>query len=92
MQTEDERFRLPLAFQPVNPEALTPAVQNKLTELQDQFVPALADNQNPTDPAYQDRWMTAQAEADVKYRAFFGWMAFEEMETERAQNAVNEAR
>jgi hypothetical protein len=88
----DARFQLPLAFQPVNPEALTPAVQNRLTQLQEQFVQAIGDNRNPTDPAFQNRWMNAQIEADMQYRALFGQMAFEEMQAQRAQSASTQAQ
>jgi len=88
----DTRFQLPLAFQPVNSEALTPAIQNKLTQLQEQFVQAIGDTRNPADPAFQNRWMTAQIEADMQYRALFGWSAFEEMEIQRAQSAATAAQ
>ena len=88
----DARFQLPLAFQPVNSEALTPAIQNKLTQLQEQFVQAIGDTRNPADPAFQNRWMTAQIEADMQYRALFGWSAFEEMEIQRAQSAATAAQ
>jgi hypothetical protein len=88
----DARFLLPLAFQPVNPEALTPAIQNKLTQLQEQFVQAIGDTTNPTDPTYQNRWITAQIQSDMQYRALFGQMAFQEMQVQRAQSVSTQAQ
>jgi hypothetical protein len=88
----DTRFQLPLAFQPVNPEALTPATQNKLTQLQQQFVQAIGDTTNPADPTYQNRWITAQIQSDMQYRALFGQMAFQEMQIQRAQGASTQAQ
>jgi hypothetical protein len=81
-----------LAFQPVNPEALTPAIQDKLTRLQEQFTQAIGDTCNPADPAFQNRWVNAQVEADMQYRALFGWSAFEEMEIQRAQSASSQGQ
>jgi hypothetical protein len=86
------RFQLPLAFQPVNPEALTPSIQNKLTQLQEQFVQAIGDSQNSADPAFQNRWVNAQIQADMQYRALFGQMAFEEMQVQQAQSAATRAQ
>lgn len=88
----DARFQLPLAFQPVNPEALTPAIQNKLTQLQEQFVQAVGNTTDPTDPTYQNRWITAQIQSDMQYRALFGQMAFQEMQIQRAQSAYTQAQ
>jgi hypothetical protein len=80
-------FRMPLAFVPVNPNAATPAVETKIAQLQEQFVQAIGDTQNPTDPVFQNRWLTAQIQADMQYRAFFGQMAFQEMQLQQAQSA-----
>lgn len=88
----DARFQLPLAFQPVNPEALTPAVQNKLTQLQEGFTQAIGDATDPADPTYQNRWITAQIQSDMQYRALFGQMAFQEMQIQRAQSASTQAQ
>jgi hypothetical protein len=87
----DVRFQLPLAFQPVNPEALTPAIQNKLTQLQEAFTQAIGDTTDPADPTYQNRWITAQVQSDMQYRALFGQMAFQEMQIQRAQSALTQA-
>ncbi|HVM59334.1 MAG TPA: hypothetical protein VMV72_00570 [Verrucomicrobiae bacterium] len=85
---EGSRFRLPLVFQPVNPQALTPAIQDKLTQLQDQFVKEVGgDGPDPTDRAYQERWLTAQEIADERFRAQFGYAAYEELEAQQVQNA-----
>jgi hypothetical protein len=82
----------PLAFT-VNPKNLTPAQQIKLAAIQDQFLKAIGDaNQNPADPAYNERWRSAQSVADQTYRADFGWSAFVQMQVERAQNSYTEIR
>jgi len=125
---------LPLAFQPVNPQALTPAIQTKLAQLQDEFLQSSGGNENarsgqtsqpeslaptshnqddgggqtpqptsdqplstPVTPTATDgtppsRLVSAQEEADMKYRALFGWMAFEEMQLQRAQSAGSQAQ
>lgn len=80
----------PLAFT-VDPKDLTPEQQTALAKIQDQFLKAIGDpNQNPDDPAYGQRWMTAQEIADQSYRAYFGWTAFSQMQLERARNTYTE--
>jgi hypothetical protein len=82
----------PLAFT-VNPRNLTPAQQIALAAIQDQFLKAIGDaDQNPADPAYNERWRNAQNIADQTYRADFGWTAFVQMQVERAQNSYTEIR
>jgi hypothetical protein len=82
----------PLAFT-VNPRNLTPAQQIALARIQDQFLKAIGDaDQNPADPAYNERWRNAQNIADQTYRADFGWTAFVQMQVERAQNSYTEIR
>ena len=73
----------PLAFT-VDPKNLTPAQQTALASIQNQFLQAIGDaNQNPTDPDYADRWVAAQALADQRYKAYFGWQSFEQMQLQR---------
>jgi hypothetical protein len=86
------RFQLPLAFQPVNPEALNPVIQSKLTQLQDEFTEAIGDTTDPADPTYQKRWISAQIQSDMQYRALFGQMAFQEMQIQRAQSASTQTQ
>lgn len=82
----------PLVFT-VNPRNLTPAQQIALAAIQDQFLKAIGDaDQNPADPAYNERWRNAQNIADQTYLADFGWTAFVQMQLERAQNSYTEIR
>jgi hypothetical protein len=82
----------PLAFT-VNPRNLTPAQQIMLAAIQNQFLKAIGDaDQDPANPAYNDRWRNAQNIADQTYRADFGWTAFVQMQVERAQNSYTEIR
>jgi hypothetical protein len=82
----------PLAFT-VDPKNLTPVQQIALAAIQDQFLKAIGEaDQNPADPAYNERWRNAQNIADQTYRADFGWTAFVQMQLERAQNSYTEIR
>lgn len=85
-------FQYPLVFVPINPEALTPTIQAAVTQLQKEFVEAIGDTQDPNDPAYQQRWLEAQRKADASFRVMFGWMAFNEMQLGRAQEAYLQLR
>ncbi len=77
----------PLAFT-VDPKNLTSEQQTALAKIQDQFLNAIGGaDQNPADPAYGERWTTAQEIADQNYKAYFGWVAFSQMELERAMNS-----
>jgi hypothetical protein len=78
------RYQRPLAFVPINPAALTPSIAAKIEHIRQQFVRELGDTSNPNDPAYAERWDQAQASADDRYRAMFGWQAFNEMTLQRA--------
>jgi hypothetical protein len=87
---EAPRLNPPLAFT-VNSKNLAPQQQTVLAGIQDQFLKAIGDaNQDPADPAYSQRWMSAQAIADQTYRADFGWTAFTQMQAERAGNSYTE--
>lgn len=80
----------PLAFT-VDPKNFTPEQQTALARIQNQFLKAIGDaNQDPADPAYAERWLTAQEIADQSYRTFFGWTAFSQMQLERAGNSYTE--
>jgi len=80
----------PLAFT-VDPKNLTPEQQTALARIQDHFLKAIGDaDQNPADPAYGERWKTAQEIADQAYKAMFGWTAFSQMQLERARNSYTE--
>jgi hypothetical protein len=80
----------PLAFT-VDPKNLTPQQQSALAAIQDKFLKAIGDaDQNPADPAYNERWRNAQSVADQTYRADFGWTAFVQMQLERARNSYTD--
>lgn len=77
----------PLAFV-VDPKNLTPEQQVEVARIQYQFLNTIGNGgQDPADPAYAARWMTAQSAADQSYKSFFGWPAFEQMQLERAMNS-----
>ena len=80
----------PLVFT-VEPRNLTHEQQTALAAIQDQFLKAIGDvNQDPADPEYRKRWMTAQFIADQTYRALFGWPVFSQMQLERARSTYTE--
>jgi len=85
---KDSQVHLPLAFQSVNPKALTPEGKVKLAQMQQQFVDAIGGDQSSSDPSFPKRWINAPIQADMLYRACFGQTAFQEMQAQRAQGEV----
>lgn len=69
----------PLALRAVNNGTLDvpPPMQAVIQQLQEQFVKEVGGpDQNPADPAYAERWLTATQRADDLLRAQIGWEAF----------------
>jgi hypothetical protein len=69
---------LPLVFHDLPPEvAADPQKVSVAQLLQQSFVDAIGGlNQDPTDPAYLDRWASAQRISDEQFRLRFGAQAF----------------
>jgi hypothetical protein len=66
---------IPLAFRPLPPHvaATNPQLAAAVQGLQQNFINALGGpNQNPNDPAYFQRWLTAQEINDEQYRLLVG--------------------
>jgi len=83
------QIQIPLAFQPVDPASLTPEMQIKLAQLQNEFMQAVSGGNgsppDPSSPAYKQHWISAQELLDEEFRADFGWQAFNQMQAVRAQ-------
>jgi hypothetical protein len=59
-----------------------------INELRQGFVDDVGGpNQDPTDPAYRERWLKAQAESDEMLRGFIGLRAYQAYELEAAPSA-----
>lgn len=70
---------IPLAFTPIPPAvaAANPQVADAIQGLQQDFINAVGGpNQNPNDPAYYQRWVTAQKSLDEQYHLLVGDEAF----------------
>jgi hypothetical protein len=69
---------IPLAFHDPPPAAAeNPQIRAGLEELQQNFVEAIGGpNQDPADPEYLKRWITAQRQIDVQYRLLVGTQQF----------------
>ncbi len=69
---------LPVVFQEPSPElAANPQAADTVAQLRQKFVDAIGGpDQNPRDPAYLQRWVTAQKMIDDKFRVTFGAQAF----------------
>jgi hypothetical protein len=70
---------IPLAFRPLPPgvAASNPRLQSTLNGLQQDFIADVGGpNQNPNDPAYYQRWITAQQASDELYRLQIGDQAY----------------
>jgi hypothetical protein len=70
---------IPLAFRPLPAglAASNPRLRSALEALQQNFIAAVGGpNQDPTDPAYYERWITAQQSSDELYRLQIGDSAY----------------
>jgi hypothetical protein len=70
---------VPLAFRPLPPAAAqaNPQLAQDVQQLQQDFVNAIGGpNQDPNDPAYAQRWSTAQFASDERYRLLIGAQAY----------------
>lgn len=68
-----------MAMKPVDLQSLgfSPQQQALVQQVQAQFVKDVGGpNQDPADPAYGQRWLTAAQRADEILRAKIGWTAF----------------
>ena len=75
--TQSRQARAPLAFSDTSGLNLNPVQQQEIANLQQNFVDAIGgENQNPSDPAYLNRWETAQSQIDQEFKVKFGWQAF----------------
>jgi hypothetical protein len=79
---------LPLVFQNVDPASVGINGDEKsvIQDLQKQFLDEIGP-ENPSDPAYRERWMKAQPEIDDSLRAMIGNSAFQDYQA-AAQNAA----
>lgn len=60
-----------------------------LSELQQQFLNEIGGlDQDPSDPAYRERWLEAQKAADRQFRTFYGGQAYLQADVARAQQAA----
>jgi hypothetical protein len=70
---------IPLAFRPLPPGVAdaNPQAADAAQALQQKFINAVGGpNQDPNDPAYYRRWLTAQELSDQQYRVVYGSQAF----------------
>jgi hypothetical protein len=69
---------IPLAFHDPPPgAAVNPQIKAGLEELQQNFVDAIGGpDQDPGDPAYLKRWITARRQLDVQFRLLVGTQQF----------------
>lgn len=68
---------VPLAFTDTSGLNLSDDQQQQIADLQQQFVDAVGgENQNPSDPAYLGRWMSATERSNVLFKLEFGIQAF----------------
>ena len=88
---ESNRVRIPLALSPpASSIQLTDAQKAILQDIQKDFVEAVGGpDQNPSDPAYRDRWVTAVSESDDRLRSMIGWEGFNEWQISNWALALN---
>ncbi len=85
------KVAVPLVYALADPASLglDPARQAAVESLRDHFVTEVGGaNQDPSDPAYLERWRTAQSRSDQSFKAFFGTSAFLILERERQRQAA----
>ncbi|MFZ4695278.1 MAG: hypothetical protein ACOYMV_09150 [Verrucomicrobiia bacterium] len=69
---------------------MTEAQQAALQKIQKDFVAAVGGaDQNPSDPAYADRWASAMSLADQRMRSLIGWTAFNQWQISNWALALN---
>ncbi len=62
----------------------------QLDNLYQNFVDAVGGvNQDPSDPAYRRRWISAQQQSDEQYEAMFGIDAFNSMQFQEMRRALS---
>ena len=76
-----------------NANAVSPAEQLMLDKINNDFVNAVGGpNQDPSDPAYQERWQAAQEMSDAQFKKFFGGRAYVQAQIKAARIAAAEQR
>ncbi len=81
---------MPLIFQAVDPAALNLSSDQMdvINNLRLNFIKAIGGlNQDPSDPAYMERWQKAQPEADDMLRGMLGISVFENLQMASNKNA-----
>ena len=79
-QTPPATISLPLVFHEVDPSVLTlsPQQAQVVNDLRQKFIEAVGGpNQDPTDPAYSQRWQTSQPAVDLDLWSTLGINAFQ---------------
>ncbi len=81
---EDVPPTLPLALQPALQEIIatdaSPAEQQAVEAVRQQFLESLGDNPSPEDPQYADTWVSAQVRADQELRQSLGNVRYNQMQ------------
>ncbi len=89
---EATKPQLPVVLQDLGGAVVTPAQAKVITRQQDDFIKQVGgEYQNPNDPAYLNRWISAERRAYEKLRAQIGDTAANQLATVAAQNAYNAA-
>lgn len=81
---------MPLVFQPVDLERLhlNEGQREAIEQLRKQFLAQIGGvDQDPSDPAYRERWQQAQPETDDMLRGMIGVSAYLDYELEAADNS-----
>lgn len=78
--------KVPLVFFNIDPVAvgLTSLQVADIDRMRTQFTEQVG-KQAPSDPAYRERWASAQADADEQLRAYLGWDQFNQYQIHAAQ-------
>jgi hypothetical protein len=79
-QAQPSNIAMPLIFQNVDPQILNlnPDQMQAIVDLRRKFWDLIGGpNQDPSDPAYQERWQKAQPEMDSLLRSMIGTTAFQ---------------
>lgn len=87
---ENPEIKMPLVFLPPPPEIQNdPAQLAQFEALKSQFITDIGGlDQNPADPAYLNRWLGAQANADDWFYTWFGQSAYTALVDQSAQQAA----
>ena len=84
---------MPLVFRPVDLERLhlNEGQKGAIEQLREQFTAQIGGvDQDPSDPAYHERWQQAQPETDDMLRGMIGVSAYLDYELEAAGNSQND--